>query len=125
MGPTLISEPRFLRQPIRRRMLLSLTAGVAVLIALSSAGIFLIASSHQEFAAQTGTMDGLSDARRLLIQAVYREETAVLDYELTHAQRASGEFEAAARDSAAYRTRLADLARDDPQLTSLVDKVAT
>ena len=29
-------------------------------------------------------MDGLSDARRLLIQAVSREETAVLDYELTH-----------------------------------------
>ena len=120
----MISEHRLLHQPIRRRMLLSLTAGVAVLIALSSAGIFLIASSHQVFAAQTATMDGLSDARRLLIQAVSKEETAVLDYELTHAQRASGEFEAAARDSVTYRTSLSALARDDPQLTIVTDKVS-
>ncbi len=119
-----VSEGPPVRQPIRRRMLLSLTAGLALVIVLATAGIALIASSHQALAAQTATMDGLSDTRRLLIQAVSLQETAVLDYELTHDQRASGEFEAAARDSVAYAARLVDIARDDPHLTVVVDNVS-
>ncbi len=122
---SLAFEAQSMRKPIRRRMMLSVTAGIVLLAVLGTAVILLIASSHQAFAGQRTAMDGLSDTRRQLIQAVFREETAVLDYELTHAQRASGEFEAAARDSAAYQSRLADIASDEPPLAALVAKVST
>jgi diguanylate cyclase (GGDEF)-like protein len=113
------------RQPIRRRMLLSLTAGVVVLVVLGTAGIFLVAASHATFAAQSETLDALSNSRRLLIQAVYLEETDVLDYELTHAQRASGEFDAAARSALTYGARLADLSSDAPQLAIVAQQVSS
>ncbi|MBI3747666.1 MAG: HAMP domain-containing protein [Chloroflexi bacterium] len=118
-------DARALRQPIRRRMLLSLTAGIALLVVLGTAGIFLIASSQATFAAQSETLDALSNARRLLIQAVDLEETDVLDYELTHSQRASGEFDAAARDALTYGTRLADLSSDDPRLAIVAQEVSS
>ena len=118
-------EAKTLRQPIRRRMLLSLTAGVALLVVLGAAGIYLIASSHATFAAQSATMDALSNARRLLIQEVSLQETDVLDYELTHSQRASGEFEAAARDALTNETRLADLASNDSQLAVIAQQVSS
>ena len=106
-------------------MLLSLTAGVVLLVVLGTAGIFLVATSHATFAAQSETLDALSNARRLLIQAVDLEETDVLDYQLTHSQRASGEFDAAARDALTYGTRLSDLSSEDPQLAVVAQEVSS
>jgi diguanylate cyclase (GGDEF)-like protein len=118
-----IPAPRAMPQPIRRRVLLSLVVGVGLLALLGVASITMISSAHRSLEAQVGTLVGLMDNRRFLIQAVSLQETTVLDYQLTHVDRAVEEFMQAGRDAAVAEARLEDLAADDPALLAIVENV--
>jgi diguanylate cyclase (GGDEF)-like protein len=104
-------------------MLTSLIAGLGILAVFAISSTGLVASSHQSLAAQTATMNNLTETRHLLIQAISHQQEGVLDYSLTHSWRALDDYNVAATVAAAYGSHLLDLAGDDPQLTSVVSKV--
>jgi diguanylate cyclase (GGDEF)-like protein len=110
-------------EPIRRRVLSSLVVGLGLLAILAAGGMGLAAASHQTVVGQTNTMTAISNARRLLIQAIWLQETATFDYELTRRQPALDEFTRASSSAEAQASRLADLAGADAQLTGPTDKV--
>jgi diguanylate cyclase (GGDEF)-like protein len=114
-----------MHQPIRRRVLMSLMVGIGLLILLGVSSIGMIAAAHQSLAIQISTIDGLSDNRRLLIQAVSLQETTVLDYQLTHDARAVEEFDQAGLAEATSEARLQDLAANDPGLAAIAGDVVS
>jgi len=119
----LISDPKPPIQPIRRRLLTSLFVGLGLLAVLAISSIGLVASSAQSQALETVTINALSAARRQLISTTSREQTAILDYELSYFQQAVDEFNAATADEVVFSSRLVDLTRDDPELARVTDRV--
>lgn len=120
---TLTANTKPSNQPIRRRLLTSLFVGLGLLAVLAISSIGLVAASGQSQAAQTVAINAVSAARRQLISATTREQTAILDYELTYFQQAVDEFNAATTDEVTFSTRLVDLARDNPELARATDNV--
>jgi diguanylate cyclase (GGDEF)-like protein len=122
----LIPEPRALQlQPIRRRVLTSLLAGIAMLVLLCTSSIGLIAAAHRSLAMQTSAVDDLSDYRRLLSQAISLQETTVLDYQLTQRAESVKVFAQAGRDEAAAEARLMDLVANNPVLSGNANDVVS